>query len=612
MTIERIGSFRIIRTVSQVQHITLLHAVSEKSGERAAVRLYSIDSSNVEVAQQLERMLEVTKLLSGLAVVKLLETGRLPNGRDYLIHEQLLGESLATRLSNRPRLPLNEALRICRQVSAVAAEAHARGVIHSRLRPDYVQLSPDPEAVGGERVKLLEWGHAQVPSSAKLPPPLPPPLNDPTYLAPEQCRPGQAVTDRTDVYSLGLLLYQMVSGQPPFSGRTASELLAMHIAALPPKLHSRGAAVPDALAQLVTAMLIKEPSARPSMPEVTERLGQLAVQNQLAQTIGPNSITTMKMTAQANAAFAPPEELPLPASEHHTRGRVWLLVLLLAAGVVATLWALLSSSAVPTSPTASRTPTTVSVAKPQPPLPPARRVEPAVPAPPAVTAPSAVTAPPVATSPPVVTAPPVVTPPPAVTAPSVVTAPPALPAPPVVTMPPAAVLPATPPALAANAVPTAAPKAAGKPAPTVAPPVSTVAPKPALPASPATPATPKPLVALPVAPKKPLLPPKKAVVRLSPAELQLRAEQALALAQQLYDQGQLDQAITVAQQALRERPEDASLLIGKAGCRRSDLMLVNRAYATLYKNPAYVLQLSAVCKDHGMALGISGQYVRTR
>lgn len=600
MTIERIGSFRIIRTVSQVQHITLLHAVSEKSGERAAVRLYSIDSSNTEVAQQLERMLEVTKLLSGLAVVKLLETGRLPNGRDYLIHEQLLGESLATRLSNRPRLPLNEALRICRQVSAVAAEAHARGVIHSRLRPDYVQLSPDPEAVGGERVKLLEWGHAQVPSPAKLPPPPPPPLNDPTYLAPEQCRPGQAITDRTDVYSLGLLLYQMVSGQPPFSGRTASELLAMHIAALPPKLHSRGAAVPDALAQLVTAMLVKEPSARPSMPEVTERLGQLAVQNQLAQTIGPNSITTMKMTAQASAAFAPPEELPLPASEHHTRGRVWLLVLLLAAGVVATLWTLLSSSTVPTTPTASRTPMTVPVAKPQPPSPPARRVEPAVPALPAVTTPSAVTTPPVATAPQVVTTPPVVT------------APPALPAPAVVTAPPAAVLPAAPPAPASLPAPTAAPNAAVKPAPAVAPPVATVAPKPALPASPATPAAPKPPTALPVAPKKPLLLPKKVVLRPSPAELQLRAEQALALAQQLYDQGQLDQAITVAQQALRERPEDASLLIGTAGCRRRDLMLVNRAYATLYKNPAYVLQLSAVCKDHGMALGISGQYVRTR
>jgi hypothetical protein len=463
-----------------------------------------------------------------------------------------------------------------------------------------VQLSPDPEAVGGERVKLLEWGHAQVPSPAKLPPPPPPPLNDPTYLAPEQCRPGQAITDRTDVYSLGLLLYQMVSGQPPFSGRTASELLAMHIAALPPKLHSRGAAVPDALAQLVTAMLVKEPSARPSMPEVTERLGQLAVQNQLAQTIGPNSITTMKMTAQASAAFAPPEELPLPASEHHTRGRVWLLVLLLAAGVVATLWTLLSSSTVPTTPTAPRTPTTVPAAKPQPPSPPARRVEPAVPAPPAVTTPSAVTTPPVATTPQVVTTPPVVT------------APPALPTPAVVTAPPAAVLPAAPPAPASLPAPTAAPNAAVKPAPAVAPPVATVDPKPALPASPAAPAAPKPPTALPVAPKKPLLLPKKVVVRPSPAEIQLRAEQALALAQQLYDQGQLDQAITVAQQALRERPEDASLLIGTAGCRRRDLMLVNRAYATLYKNPAYVLQLSAVCKDHGMALGISGQYVRTR
>ena len=299
--IERISSFRMVRTVAQGEQTTLLHAVSEKSGERVAVRLLRGDAVTAETEQRCQRAVQVSQLLAHPAVVRLIQAGRLPDGTVYQIQEQLSGETLAARLANRPRLPPNELLRLGRQIATVLATAHTRGIVHRALRPESLQLVPDPEAIGGERVKITDWGLAQVPAHDGQPAEAPPvPLEPPTYLAPEQCRAGtaaaaslgpapaeqRAAADRIDVYSLGVLLFQMATGQPPFAGRAASEVIALHIAALPPKLEQKGVNLPG-LAALVTAMLIKDPTARPTMNEVEMRLQQLAAQQQLAKTMMP-------------------------------------------------------------------------------------------------------------------------------------------------------------------------------------------------------------------------------------------------------------------------------------------------------------------------------------
>ena len=268
----------------------------------------------------------------------------------YLIKEQLPGETLAARLASRPRLPMNELLRLGRQLAAVLLAAHARGMFHCALRPEALQLVPDPEALGGERVKLTDWGFARVPPPTdpdaspveEYPTAAPPvPLDAPTYLAPEQCRAGAAahgysaagdsaaITDRVDVYALGVLLFQMATGQPPFSGRAPSEIIALHIAALPPKLEQRGVAAPAGLATLVASMLIKDPSARPTLLEVEQRLQRLATQQQVAQTMTPATRLPPQELAQAlpstmaTVQMRAPAEPPIP---RRPRPPKWVLL----------------------------------------------------------------------------------------------------------------------------------------------------------------------------------------------------------------------------------------------------------------------------------------------
>ena len=96
--IERISSFRMVRTVSEGEKNALLHAVSEKSGERVAVRLFRGSSATDEMEKRSQRAVRVTQLLAHQAVVRIIQAGRLPDGSVYQIQEQLAGETLANRL----------------------------------------------------------------------------------------------------------------------------------------------------------------------------------------------------------------------------------------------------------------------------------------------------------------------------------------------------------------------------------------------------------------------------------------------------------------------------------------------------------------------------------
>jgi serine/threonine-protein kinase len=368
---DRISSFRMVRTVSEGEGGALLHAVSEKSGERVVVRIVSGAAATEELERRCLRAVTVARLLANPAVVRLVEAGRLPDGSVYQIQEQLLGETLAGRLAARRRLPVNELLRHGRQLATVLSAAHARGIVHRALRPESVQLVADPEAIGGERVKLNDWGLAAVPAQGSLPATAPPvPLDSPTYLAPEQCRAGapaepghelrrgdgsrEAVGDRIDVYALGVILFQMASGQPPFDGRPASEIIAMHLAALPPKLKPGSLGMPRGLPALVAAMLIKDAKARPTMREVEERLVKLVADQQLDPTLTPTTRGSIEELAQALPSTNVTVQLRLPSASSGSLlpGR-WNLVVAfsLPLTIVIGLWWLFAPMApIPASP----------------------------------------------------------------------------------------------------------------------------------------------------------------------------------------------------------------------------------------------------------------------
>jgi hypothetical protein len=100
-------------------------------------------------------------------------------------------------------------------------------------------------------------------------------MGSPLYMAPEQCQELSTVTDRADVYSLGIILYELLAGRTPFVSEVPAELMVMHVRQTPPPLQEVAGEVAEPVVALVHAMLAKEPSARPSMHKVADRLGQL-------------------------------------------------------------------------------------------------------------------------------------------------------------------------------------------------------------------------------------------------------------------------------------------------------------------------------------------------
>jgi serine/threonine-protein kinase len=146
-------------------------------------------------------------------------------------------------------------------------------------------IVPDPEAPGGERAKVLDFGIAKVLASAQghggdaieqssqtrtgmM-------VGTPLYMAPEQCRGSGIIGDRADVYSLGVMLYRLLCGRPPFIGDGSGAVMAMHIYEPPPPLRQFEPAIPEDLAALVHQLLAKDPAQRPAMAAVAEQLEQL-------------------------------------------------------------------------------------------------------------------------------------------------------------------------------------------------------------------------------------------------------------------------------------------------------------------------------------------------
>jgi serine/threonine-protein kinase len=144
--------------------------------------------------------------------------------------ELLRGEPLSSRLRARGRMSAREAARIARQLASALGAAHEEGITHRDLKPDNVFLVPDPDMVGGERVKVLDFGIAKLAgdTSGGLRTRTGSVIGTPIYMAPEQCRGAGNVDHLADIYALGIMLFEMLCGRPPFAAAGLGELFAQH------------------------------------------------------------------------------------------------------------------------------------------------------------------------------------------------------------------------------------------------------------------------------------------------------------------------------------------------------------------------------------------------
>lgn len=219
------------------------------------------------------------------SIVQVTDFGQSPEGTLFLAMELLRGSSLRQRLQESGgRLELDLALRICRQLAGALAAVHERSIVHRDIKPENIMLVSDAEVLGGVRAKLLDFGIARVALLSGTPHASTAVLTGqgvvmgtPGYMSPEQCRglSGNKIDDKADVYSLGILLFEMVAGQKPFISEVAGDLLAKHIFAEPPTLAQLAPWVRAELDALVRSMLRKDPVQRPSMALVYAELVEL-------------------------------------------------------------------------------------------------------------------------------------------------------------------------------------------------------------------------------------------------------------------------------------------------------------------------------------------------
>ena len=265
-----IGQYRVheflgeggMGTVFEVEHIALTRRYALK------VLRTKVIERDPGAAQKFLREARTAARVRHPNIVDVVDFGHLPDGRPYFVMELLEGQSLADLVAAGP-LPAGEVVLIARQLANALAVAHDRGVVHADVTPSNVLVvdggdvgRAGPGAIVGElTVKLVDFGLAELAGEGLRDENPEFVLGTPAYISPEQLR-GLAPTDRSDQYGLGAVLFELLTGHPPYHHDDLRTLCMMHLTAPIPMVESPHGPLPPKLADIVTTCLQKTPQAR--------------------------------------------------------------------------------------------------------------------------------------------------------------------------------------------------------------------------------------------------------------------------------------------------------------------------------------------------------------
>ncbi|HSN31026.1 MAG TPA: protein kinase [Kofleriaceae bacterium] len=327
-----VGEYLIERKLKQGGMGTVYEAVHQVIHKRAAVKVLKRELCENE--ETVHRFLQEARAVNRIGhpnIVDVFGFGVTPDGRSFLAMELLVGETLGERFSRGP-VRRSEACDIVVEITHALEAAHACGIIHRDLKPENVFLAA---ARGGVIVKLLDFGIAKLTGGGGLTGPVEVTqpgtvIGTPKYIAPEQAR-GLPIDGSADVYALGVILFELLTGRPPFIGSDPVELIAKHVALSPPRPSELDPTLPPVADTLLGEMLAKDPSARPSLARMRELVAEVRaapeVETSIAASRGP--ATTIIHAVDDGAVVAP-------------KRRRWLVpvaaVVLVAAGVRVATW----------------------------------------------------------------------------------------------------------------------------------------------------------------------------------------------------------------------------------------------------------------------------------
>jgi serine/threonine-protein kinase len=300
------GRYRLLEHLATGGMASVYRAEHVNNGSLAAIKvMHRALTENEEIAARFRREALAARSIRHPHVVSVWDIGRLPDGCIYMVQEYIPGQDLFVLLHRERPLAQARAVKIALQVSEALVSAHAAGVVHRDLKPDNIMLieqDGDPDFV-----KVVDFGIAKMPvRSGPALTAVGSVFGTPEYMAPEQAR-GAAVDHRTDLYTLGTVLYEMLAGRPPFMDEAFAKVLIGQMSEPPPPLQST---IDAELAALVMQLLAKDPADRvQTAADLVERLRQ--IQSRLAAGICAG-VPDASLPAPAPAVMAPSAKPTVP------------------------------------------------------------------------------------------------------------------------------------------------------------------------------------------------------------------------------------------------------------------------------------------------------------
>jgi len=272
---DMVGEYQIEGKLGEGGFGAVYRAVHPLIGKAAAIKVLNRQySSNPQMVSRFIAEARAVNQIRHRNIIDIFSFGQIQDGRQYYVMELLDGVTFDRYLKDKHRLTLEEAMPILRGIARALDAAHATGIAHRDLKPENIFLVFDEDS--GVAPKLLDFGIAKlfgdsVSSTHKTRTGTP--LGTPYYMSPEQCR-GKNVDHRTDIYSFGVLVHEVLTGKFLFDGENVMDVLMKHVSEPPPRMSQVCPDLPSALDEPLLRMLEKEPDKRPST--VIEALDALA------------------------------------------------------------------------------------------------------------------------------------------------------------------------------------------------------------------------------------------------------------------------------------------------------------------------------------------------
>jgi serine/threonine-protein kinase len=330
LPVQKVGEYDVVGHIGTGGMGAVYEGRHPVIGKRVAIKVLLPQYS--EDKDALRRFFDEAKAVNAIrhrGIVDIFGMGQLPDGSHYLMMEYLEGQSFDQLLKARKSLPVLEALTLLEEVLEAVGAAHAAKIIHRDLKPSNLFLVENER--GRPYVKLLDFGVAKLSSDADGVSKVEASgiVGTPIYMSPEQIT-GKRAGPPADIYALGVMLFELVAGKPPFFGASLIQMMSMHREAKPPRLTELKPGTPIEVERLVDRMLAKAPQDRPQDAEalraevasIRARLESRAAPT-IDEDIGPTRLRPASSEAPAplidNGPTAIDRPLATPAPTAHQK-----------------------------------------------------------------------------------------------------------------------------------------------------------------------------------------------------------------------------------------------------------------------------------------------------